>query len=602
MRKPREIALEALGPPMTAKVMTGNYAPVLPFTPQGFSVGALLPMILYLFRWGHRRGRGKFKEKFSDGKKPTISSVARVLAGHDRLAGFRSALGEAVLGDLLLTYCLENRRHAEGRDEQVQRIFATHYFASWVDLPESAGHLRGVPEAIVAILASQPNGQYLSAELARSRYPVGARVEKNRLLTSFGVGTVTAKPHESSFTSDQFDEAQDVAIDQILEIRLAQMCGERPQKATGKNEPGPIPNQLPAASQSAAIFREDFLTFVESYGDGKIPRLSFLPMLDAGIAIGLSSIVLSTAVVLDAWNETGRLPPPSEQAPLPIFIDCSGSAEPTLRDVSETSYDLARQRLGQVSLLLMYLRLLDFFVMSESDIERSAIPTPEPNPVARLNLLGSLAQGTHFESRDAEKFFRRQCRALADVLAREDEADARVAVLLDEASNRRHGQRLAEVLMSMIDLKSVTKDSTEVLSSALKVDDPQGLAKRRRIALRRAAGASERKSGDVTSFVLSNTALEYLVHRHVRRTGKGRKERSLSLPQFIDILRERYGYYIDRSPPNMQVSADLLLSNRRVLERRLRDLGLLAGVNDAENMKKLRARFAAEATEIETAA
>ena len=41
----------------------------------------------------------------------------------------------------------------------------------------------------------------------------------------------------------------------------------------------------------------------------------------------------------------------------------------------------------------------------------------------------------------------------------------------------------------------------------------------------------------------------------------------------------------------MQVPNDLLQNNRRMLERRLRDLGLLSGVNDAERMKKLKPRY-----------
>jgi hypothetical protein len=55
----RKIVESVLGDNMTAKVWTSNYARVFPFNPSQFSVGALLPMILYLFRWGHRRGRGK---------------------------------------------------------------------------------------------------------------------------------------------------------------------------------------------------------------------------------------------------------------------------------------------------------------------------------------------------------------------------------------------------------------------------------------------------------------------------------------------------------------------------------------------------------------
>jgi hypothetical protein len=44
----------------------------------------------------------------------------------------------------------------------------------------------------------------------------------------------------------------------------------------------------------------------------------------------------------------------------------------------------------------------------------------------------------------------------------------------------------------------------------------------------------------------------------------------------------------------MSIPADLLARNRSILERRLRDLGLLVGVNDAESMKRLRPRFETE--------
>jgi hypothetical protein len=41
----------------------------------------------------------------------------------------------------------------------------------------------------------------------------------------------------------------------------------------------------------------------------------------------------------------------------------------------------------------------------------------------------------------------------------------------------------------------------------------------------------------------------------------------------------------------MTISNDFLQTNRATLERRLRDLGLLIGVNDAEAMKRLQPRF-----------
>lgn len=40
--------------------MDGQLLSSLPFTPQHFEIGGLLPYMLYMARWGHRRGRGNF--------------------------------------------------------------------------------------------------------------------------------------------------------------------------------------------------------------------------------------------------------------------------------------------------------------------------------------------------------------------------------------------------------------------------------------------------------------------------------------------------------------------------------------------------------------
>ena len=52
------------------------------------------------------------------------------------------------------------------------------------------------------------------------------------------------------------------------------------------------------------------------------------------------------------------------------------------------------------------------------------------------------------------------------------------------------------------------------------------------------------------------------------------------------------GFCVDVAPPGITISNELLQANRSILEKRLRDLGLLVGVNDAEAMKRLRPRFA----------
>jgi hypothetical protein len=588
----RKIVESVLGGHMTAKIWTGIYAPVFPFNPQGFTVGALLPMMLYLFRWGHRRGRGKFNAVFSSpGGKPTIASVSEKLAGDPRFSGFDGEVGRAVLADLLLTSALENRRHAEGHSEQVQRCFPSHYMASWIDLPVEAGHLRGVPEMLVAVVADQTQGAFLEPESKSGRYPVGARVQDNEFVAAFATGVRVEGEVRANLRSDRFDEAAEIGLDQLLTVRLAQHCGEAPSKAVGKGEPGPIPNQRPIAAAAASLFREDLLAFFDCYGrNGVVPRLSLLPMLEAAIAVGLTTVLLSTIDVVERWSTTGSVPNVGEQRPWPLFMDCSGSADPALRDFSEQSSFLVRQQLAQVSVALMCMRLLDFYVTNEADIPRKDLPERAPDGSAWLNLLGRIATGSHEESRDAEKFFRSKCRALAEATERADSADLRADILSNEDDGRKHGARLAEVLTLAFEEVAGGDKINQFLSAALMTDEPNGLARRRRVVLRKPV-AGGRKTADATSFVLNNTVLEYLVHRHLRKSGKGRKARDLSLPDFLKLLRERYGFYVDQSPPNMEVPHELLQRNRRVLERRLRDLGLLVGVNDAEQMKKLRARY-----------
>jgi len=94
------------------------------------------------------------------------------------------------------------------------------------------------------------------------------------------------------------------------------------------------------------------------------------------------------------------------------------------------------------------------------------------------------------------------------------------------------------------------------------------------------------------SIVLNNTLLDFLVHRHLCKQTK--KHQSLSYGQFLDILRKDYGMFVDQAPPGQSISESLLQRNRQILETRLRELGLLRGVNDAESMKFLQSRFGAE--------
>jgi hypothetical protein len=591
----RQVVESVLGSQMTAQIWTSTYPPVFPFVPQDFSVGAILPMMLYLFRWGNRRGKGKFAEAYGAGSPPTISTTVARLVEDPTIEGFDTATGRAILGDLLLTSILENRRHSESHDEQVQRCFANHYYASWIDLPSSSANLRGVPEMITALINDQSDGETVVPFAERGRYRVGARVQDNDLLTSLAPGTETTGRLKSDLRSDALNEAVPLPLDQLVTIRIAQGCGEAPAKAVGRNNPGPIPNQRPIAARAAKIFRDDLIVFLDCYArGGAMPRAALLQMLESAIAIGLTTILTATVEIMNRWGTSGVLPDVSDAPKFPLFVDCSSSSDPALRAASEESGFLLRQALNRLPAVLMHARLLDHFVRSESEIDRRFWPPTSPDGTDWLNLLGSVLNGSHAEAPEARRHFTRTARKLRDAADTAEDLELR-ALLGEESSESDPGRALAEALSAAFTGSSNkgTERLNSFLSSALMIDDVNGLAKRRKVTLHHTRTKGQGRRGDALSFVLTNPVIEYLVHRHVRRSGKGRKEQPLSYPDFLRILREQYGFYVDRAPPNLAVPNDLLQRNRRMLERRLRDLGLLIGVNDAERMKKLRARYRA---------
>jgi len=581
----RDIVKKALNERMVSELWSSSYLPALPFQIQDFRLGAVLTGVFYLLRWGHRRGKGTFRERFGiDDRRPTASSVAAKLASDaNRFQNWDSETAQAILSDLLLAYVFDTKGRAAGRDVELQRIFPTHYLASWVDLPEAFANLRAVPEAIVALLANNGTGKEVTPEGCDARFPVGQGIAGNLLLELFDTGVTVGDPR--SLTSDQFSEDADIGLDQLLTVRIAQSCGGAPGRPTGRNNPSAIPNQHPIATVATTVLRDDLVTFLRAYGD-KIPRSALLPMLESALSLGIVNLYLSSVRMLERWAEEYHLPEPAEQQPWPLFTDCSSGVDLELRRISEQSVGNCRQRLEHAATILMLLRLLDFQVEA-SDIPSKERPLRRPDATAWINLLGDVLAGTHSEAKDITRVISRDCKQLKQALEESGEQTA-AAVLGDESDTRNPTWRMAEALTPLMGSRP-RENAAEFFRHAALTDEPNGMSSSRRGQVRTATGRT--RTMYLYSAVLSDTMLDYLVHRHVRSNGKGTKPKDLSLPQFVALLRERYGLFVDQAPPDVAISSELLARNRRFLERRLRDLGLLVGVNDAESMKRLRQRF-----------
>lgn len=586
----KEVFESVLTVPTVKKLWTINYQPAIPFTPSNFDIGNLLPAMLYMFRWGHRRGKGKFLEKYGsdqNNKKifATIDGIAKVLGENQGFCGFNTATSKAILGDLLLSSSLENKKHQTGRTEQVQRAYPTHYLSSWIDLPVNVGQLRFVPEMLVSLLLHQEEGASIQRSTRKTYFGIGSGFDENVLLSLFGNGMGISGLYKTDLTSDHFIEDDiSVGVDQLLTIRLAQGCGEAPTKVQG-SEIGQIPNQWSLASNAANTLREDFGVFVQAYG-GTIPRQTFLQMLESSLSLGLTNIYFSTISMLSAWEQTGKLPATEEQCPWPLFVDCSTGNDKTLRQLAEESMSHFIHRLGRLPIILMRMRIIDIKIRSDRQL-RDSLPDSCPDATVFVNLLGSLYKESHPRSEKLLESLDESCLQIADALE-ENGSDLDLQELLRGSGNPI--DRLSESLCLLMGENRLDDDYTKAVNSALLIDMPNGLAQKRKATQKTKSG---RTATIIRSIVLTNPMLDFIVHRHLRKAAKGKGSKPLTFIDLLQILKNRYGLYVAESPPGMSIPVEMLLHNKRILERRLRDLGLLVGVNDAESMKRLKQRFRA---------
>ena len=456
--------------------------------------------------------------------------------------------------------------------------------ASWIDLPAHVGHLRYVPEMIVAMLADQSGGFVeKNREGDRTWFAVGLESESNVLLRAFSKGIRVERP--VGLTSDKFDEEAPLGADQLLMIRLAQQLGEAPDKLRGAQGER-ISNQRPIAERAARHFSEDIRRFVRAYA-GVIPRQSFVVMLESCMAAGLTAILNSVIEILLEWAETGAIRKKCEQRPAPLFVDASNGTDQRLRLLAEHCFDDFMRRVDRFPVILMVARLLDLGARYNRNLKEYANNT-RPYATDWLDLLGSILYERHEESRRILDRMDEDAQKLSEKLV--EEAPETAALLEDAQGYPNPAWRLAEALTQLLGRKNTQDNVLSCMDSSLLIERPNGLAAKRRV--RQSDSVTGKKTREIRSLVFTDSVLDYLVHVHLLPSGNHEGVRPLSLKEFLRVIHDRYGFCVDEAPPGMTISNDLLQANRAILERRLRDLGLLMGVNDAEAMKRLRPRFA----------
>lgn len=572
----RQVATDALSASTVRRLWTVNYDPVLGVQPQDFAVGTMLPALFYLFRWGVRRGHGRFASTFSSGAGGPVRAedVAAKLMQHPAVQVDGHA-GPAILGDMVLAHCLEARKHSAARSEPIIRAYPTHYLASWLDLPVKYSNLRYVPDVLAAAL-SQPPGNISLLKDAPRMFGAEA-LHHNALLRAFA-GAVETRGRQSALTADQFrDEAADaLSAEQLIMARIAGAVGEAPVAAE------PISGQWPLATDAAQEFAADFQAVLINGAD-IMPLTVLTDMLECSIAMGLAVMVLASSALARKMLSEGTVSRPERYNKWALFVDASMGSHHSLRELAEESMQGAYRLMRHAPLDLMVLRILDE-MGSVDEALADDLPLAAPDGLARVRLLVDVLQGRHARSEIVRERAAVQCTRLARAIREEDPASELLEVLADRAVHP--VQRLAEGLVRMMGRTSQEGHFVKLLSSALVADEaaPYRLASQRKV---RESHGGVQRSTEARSLVLTNGVLDYVVHRQLWSSPR----RIVSYREFLAGLRERYGFFVDVAPPGQPISADVLRQNRSVLERRLRDLGLLTGVNDAESMKVLQPRF-----------
>ena len=304
------------------------------------------------------------------------------------------------------------------------------------------------------------------------------------------------------------------------------------------------------------------------------------------MAVGLTSVLTSVTEILLEWASSGDVMQKHKQGPAHLFVDCSNGVDRRTGLLAEQSFDDFTRRLDRLPVILMVLRLLDWGARYNPSLRRTGVKTI-PYATEWIMLLGGILFSRHAESKPILNGLHEKALALADKL-RDDNPEV-ASLLEDDRCNPNPAWRLAEGLSLLMSKSSLWTNLYGGLDGFLNVNRPNGLAAKRRI--QQSGTVIGKRTKEVRSIVFTDSVLDYLVHLHVLRSGNRPGFRPLSFKGFVQLLRDRYGFCVNVAPLGMTISNDLLRTNHNILERRLRDLGLLVGVNDAEAMKHLRPRF-----------
>lgn len=557
-----------------------------------------MPAVLYMLRWRGRRGQGRFVATFATahgdpGAITTLDIADKLLATTDSFSSdstISQTTQRTIVANLLSGLCFDNRKSIPGVDQPIQRVYPVHYLASKFDLPDRVSNLRGVPELTVGVLTSY--GAHKTVHDGRPGLLRSVRPEFDtvltRLLLSIYAGAVAVNEEDirnatnHANPNEVLDEEQatSLGIDQLLLVRASE-CLDRFPLSQGSSGQSWQP-RLPVTERQNRVWERDLRDFLR-YFAADLHRATLNRSIEAIIGVNLFATLTSFCNMMNQWLDNGAVLSENQQRPLKVLVDCSGGKDRALRDHAEASFSSVRNRYLASALPIKVFQLISAFAENSKGEDFPTVDTSSPADVLR-------AAGEVLQRKTGQRIHDRLEYAsddLRNLLLQDPESEALAIGLANPSDSP--VMSLARTIIAMMGPKTVEGKMSTLLESALGTEGARGTGMLAKRNTQRSRDGSTRAFRLERSVRMADSVLETLAHRLLvdrRYLSQGR----LTVRDFITELSERYGFCIDEID-DFPVDTELLRRNREYFEERLRALGLLEGVNDAENMKRIRSRY-----------
>ncbi|MBW1953665.1 MAG: hypothetical protein JRI66_11380 [Deltaproteobacteria bacterium] len=549
--------------PNELKYLKGaRYEPAMRIYYNDFFLEDILPGFFYLTRTARRRGRGDWAGR-------TARDVAAELSQRkDKFIGFDDDNSRRILEEWLKASVL--RLIERAGTEKVMSVRPLHFMTYRVDLPTNWAHTRSVPEFLAAILHQKPDTAPLGDE---NIFPLQS--PQNLFWQIFGVGLTHPRPHFFlNADLDTYDNSVDLDIEALLAVRVVE--GLR-KPADRKGE---ISGFEPLCPKQARLFREDFSLFLRAYAPPVVPVRVLGDYLLCLLALNLTIYSLKHFAASNYLYDTGEwLDDRWHDWEPDIYPDLTGGRVRKSRELARQSFRRHQDWILRQLRTMIGFRLLDYYLMPATDI-------PELRQLRQLTgikFLQTLALGRQPSFKEVYN---------------ETQGSARPALRGLQQYQQEDGEWPEDMKSIANDPAMPPFDRLVELLAANQYDLQRNILRfffsitRRNLESGLLSGNPRRQ--DDNYYTLGIQMLETLVQLLILKPGDPPKLRPLDIYDFVDILKERYGIWIDEPPPSLDTGYEARAAaqaNFAALKEKLRQLGFFRAVTDARRMQRLKPRF-----------